>query len=992
MDAPDRHVGRNIAAAVLALLLSASCGHAFDTGVARRVEDRMAPVATIASPQTGSPYSSAIQIKGKVSDAADAAGDPGQVTSLRYEVLASTLSGNVPLAADGSYDFTFLASGLSGGVTVKLTAVDWNGNEGTASVSLIDSGNGIPDFAALATSGQVSLAWSSVPLVDHYELYYETSDILPSEQFSKKVSPVTSPYVLSGLSNGKVHSFLLKSVPVAGSGAPSNWSAPQKAIPLSKVQLVPTAVPGYGSIALSWLPLPSSTGYEVWKGTSPVEASMLNVSGTIQGSSFVDEAVTPGTTYYYAVQPALYSDIKSYSTSVSPVPLPPDSRRELASLPSGTVSKFALSADKTKLYAIEDGTIAIYDLSTPSSPIRVGSLPAPSHNAYSDLPTGGSYVYTPTVMPWLQLRASTEGYLVAIAGADDGTNINYGRTSVIDVSNPAAPVEVAGYDANASGSYLTDLEPIGLAIGEPADTGAVGILRIWLSEFTWNSSPRVELVDFDLSAKTLTSKRTIGDSNIGNGGRYIETRGNLACLSQYNGLDIFQTDAGATSLSLASSFVDTSVNASSLQFFVKGASTYVCYGTWAAGIKIVDLTNPAAPVAVTPPSSWSTLTVGINDIALADSRAWVGTNGSGLLVFDMSDPLAATPTASFPVSPFVGTSALVGRDLYLGFGTSGWSAPGIKVIDAGIPRPTYTASATGPNYLREGALSGKLLYAPAGLTIEIYDVSTSPPTRAASYSTAGEQVTDPTGIAISGNILVTGGAKVLFYDISSPLSPVLLSSVAIPQYLTGVAIRGSLVYVTCRDFGLKIIDISTPTAPKELGICALSSSSRSIGLSGDYAIVPHGNTYAAVIDVADPLNPVLVKDVALANPSGNNFVNGVAVQGGVAYIGLGGGGLSIVDFSVPSSAVEKAHVASPVGDFQGFQYLAAQGDYLFASRYTNGLSLFYVRNPAAPSLVSTVLHPAGLAESVGGLVLDKGMVYALSNGGFQGLIVYDMMK
>jgi hypothetical protein len=206
-----------------AALLLASCPLIpFDAAVAKHVSDKVAPVIAVASPQDGSPYSSAIEITGTVSDLADANATPGRVTSLAYEVLASDVKGNIEIGADGAFDCTFLATKLNGAITIRLTAIDWNKNETRITFGMVDSGKGIPGFTATASSGSVTLTWPPVPLTDHYELYYEQSDTLPSSQFSRMISPVTSGYAMTGIANGGVYAFLLRSVPTAASGAEAN--------------------------------------------------------------------------------------------------------------------------------------------------------------------------------------------------------------------------------------------------------------------------------------------------------------------------------------------------------------------------------------------------------------------------------------------------------------------------------------------------------------------------------------------------------------------------------------------------------------------------------------------------------------------------------------------------------------------------------------------------------------------------------------------------
>ena len=542
-------------------LLASCIPPVFDASSAAAVSDKVAPTITLASPQDGSPYSSAIEVRGVAKDLADASGAPGRVASLRYEVLASNTSGSATVAADGSFDFTFLAASLHGPITLRLTAVDWNGNASQTSVSLIDSGNGIPGFIATATSGSVALTWSPVPLVDHYELFYETSDTLPSEQFSKKIAPVSSGFVLNGLSNGHLHAFLLKSVPATGSGAAVNWSAVQKVIPLSPAQLVPRVQPNSGSITVSWTPIAASASYEVWKGQSSNTAAFVNISGSIQGSTFVDEAVQSGQTYYYAIKPAQYSQLLSWPTPATPSPFPLNSRREIANTTTtGPLSSMVLSADGRYLYVVDrqDG-IVIYDVSTPSMPIRRGRLAPTSQPVYPELGSGSITV------PFVRCALGPGGYLVAVSAVGDDQVNMYGRLSLIDVSNPDSPYEKSSYITGGGAS--ADFGPTALAVRGN---------RVFMTEITTNAVPRMEVVDIDPPTGTLNLQ-----SNAAVEGNTVQVDANDSGTSvysiNYSGIEVFSITGGVPG-KVGTLTTGSGDGNDCSRFFTSGGSSYLYMG------------------------------------------------------------------------------------------------------------------------------------------------------------------------------------------------------------------------------------------------------------------------------------------------------------------------------------------------------------------------------------------------------------------------------
>jgi hypothetical protein len=965
---------------VLALLLVAafltSCiPPVIDSSGKARVTDKIAPTITLTSPQDGSPYSSAIQVMGLAKDLADSSGTPGHVATLTYEVLASNTKGSAGVAADGTFDFTFLAGSLHGPITLRITATDWNGNSIQSSLSLVDSGNGIPGFSAVATSGTVTLTWPGIPLVDHYELFYETSDTLPSEQFSKKVTPATTGVSLTALTNGRVHAFMLKSVPAAGSGAAVNWSTVQKVIPLSQAQLVPRVQPSSGSITISWTPISASASYQVWKGTSPNTAGFVNISGSIQGSSFVDEAVQAGQTYYYAVKPAQYSQLLSWPTPATPSPFPLNSRREIANTTTtGMLSSMTLSADGRYLYVVDaqDG-IVIYDVSTPSNPVRRGALANITQPAYVD-DLALRLTQTSITVPFTRCALSSSGYLIAVSGMDNGNNVMYGRVSAIDVSDPTNPHEVAG--VNLASSITADFGATGMAVRSN---------RVFVEEFSWNTSSRLQTMDFNPAIKTLTSSSTATLSLSGSAQPQVElsTDGAYAYSVNYSGIEVLSVNTTTGALTYRTAFTTGGGDGNNCaRFFSIGAMLYLYVGNF-TGFRILNVTTPTAPSIV---STW-TLPSAVADIQVSAGRAYLSTTGSGLLVYDVSSPLAPAASGSYQVIPSAVASAPSGNTLFLALG---YPLRGFKTLDMTIPRPALKQAAAGSNYLLYQAATDKYIYAANGGALDIYDISAGSWPQLVSTFVAPQGGTGAT--AVSGNILVTGQAAVSIYDISSPLSPGLLASVPIPNYFVDVRFYGSLVYVACSGFGLKIIDISTPSAPKELGSLAIAGGCTSLASTGSFVLLTHQGGNIAIVDVSDPLAPRQVNDVTLMyyGPGGSsNSGYDIEIAGNYAYVAEGTGGLIVLDITNPTSPLDKGHVA-PTTTLQDYAYVAVQGEYAYVSRTNHTLSLIDVSHPAAPALVSSLGPVEGNPEYLKQLVVTGNRVYGISYGpgAYSGLIGY----
>lgn len=129
-----------IAATTLAL---AGCGgglfnggSGFEEEDVARTNDATAPVITIAIPGDAAPYAPTVTVSGSITDSAGD-GVSGRVDSASYELVGTSTAGDVTVGSDGSYTFEFLTAGITGTITLKVSATDWNGNTASAQIELV---------------------------------------------------------------------------------------------------------------------------------------------------------------------------------------------------------------------------------------------------------------------------------------------------------------------------------------------------------------------------------------------------------------------------------------------------------------------------------------------------------------------------------------------------------------------------------------------------------------------------------------------------------------------------------------------------------------------------------------------------------------------------------------------------------------------------------------------------------------------------------------
>ena len=368
----DTRIWRNLfvrTSLCLILCLLSSCPLPITGAMVTHVKDKIAPTVVITSPAAGCVCANIVEIVGKATDAATAAGNDGQVSALSYAVSGSTVSGKITAASDGGFSFQFSTVTLGTNFTLTITAVDWNSNSTVASLPLQkQSGNGIPSFAVTSGNQQVTLTWNSVPNTTSYTLYYTTDGALPSEQVGQKRENVTSPLVLTDCANGNMHVFQLKTVPQAD--WPESDSDYLQAIPLSAQSLAPKVSGEFRKIRVEWPSVPSTQQFEVWRATEQ-NGTYYNLSGPVEGNSYVDSDIAGGTWYWYKVRPTLAGSALSCANAAQADPFCLNHPQLLATCPTTTARDVAISGSYA--YVADSAWLRVIDISNPASPTLRGT-------------------------------------------------------------------------------------------------------------------------------------------------------------------------------------------------------------------------------------------------------------------------------------------------------------------------------------------------------------------------------------------------------------------------------------------------------------------------------------------------------------------------------------------------------------------------------------------------------------------------------------------
>lgn len=495
-----------------------------------------------------------------------------------------------------------------------------------------------------------------------------------------------------------------------------------------------------------------------------------------------------------------------------------------------------------------------------------------------------------------------------------------GRIHVIDVSDPAAPVETSSFALASEGSATT---PYGMAVlGDRlfvADS-QLGIVELDVAD---PDAPLfVELttqlaIDVEVVGERLYY---VGQSFIGGG--------------VVGALDLTDELAplGETLLSLANGFV------------VTPSDLVVAAGI--DGIHVVDMTDPAQPVerfAYADPAGGPFARA----LAASATAAWIPAE-DGMYVLDLETPTAITLAGPFLLDTR-GANAAASADGRLA-----------EVTDRGELRVFDVAGAE-PSALPSAAVT--LCADCVGLAVDgerlvAADFAGGLRTgRADDLSLIGRSV-EPTEQVVFEDVALAGDTAyaadwafgLRIYDVTDPAAPALTGQVDTAGYPSSVAVVGTRAYLgeSTNGGNLRVIDVADPATAAEIGSIA-TSQARGLEVRGDLAYVADGSLGGPgglrIFDVSDPASISLVG----FQGDGCGEALDVALSGTLAVVACSFDGFQIVDVSDPASPAVLAVI--PAGGISSAWSVAAW-DGGAALGHDFGVIVVDLADPRAPVTVA----------------------------------------
>lgn len=342
-------------------------------------------------------------------------------------------------------------------------------------------------------------------------------------------------------------------------------------------------------------------------------------------------------------------------------------------------------------------------------------------------------------------------------------------------------------------------------------------------------------------------------------------------------------------------------------------------------------------------------------IKIRDNLAYVSNSFDGMLILELSDPVAPVQHSTVETQ-WAGNFSIAGDSLYL----AEWRY-GAKLLDISDPESiqvtgSCNAGASSWDVYKKGAY---MFVTDRVSCLNVLNIS-NPAEPELEHML---EVANSTAVHGSGDfVYAIADGNLTTVDMTNPAAPTV--STWYQGDLSTVFASGRYVYAGSPGI-LRILDMSEPTAPVQVGELSGLPGSRSQGLNitGSFAYLANRDGGMHIVNIADPTNPQLVGTHSAIDNAWDVFV-----AGKYAYVADRYSGLAVIDISDPEAPYE-------VGYFwldSGVRAVSGSGRYAYIMDPDFGLRILDCGNPFDP--IEVGYHETG--GRAWSLYSEEGNIYA----------------
>ncbi|MGH8103801.1 MAG: LVIVD repeat-containing protein [bacterium] len=607
----------------------------------------------------------------------------------------------------------------------------------------------------------------------------------------------------------------------------------------------------------------------------------------------------------------------------------------------------AMAIHKNALFVAMGGGVAIYDISRPRTPVRVGEIRTPGLIAQLAIQSEGGSQSSPVLY---------------IAGRESGV-------WAYDVSTPDNPQELGGQGTPDSVTGIAVSNDLALA-----NLGKSGVLV--------------------LDARRPNDLSIVGTLKAPAAARNIVIQGTTAFLADgETGLVIADLSIPGTPRVIST----LKTRGAAQDIAVSGTYAYLAIGK--SGVAVMDVSTLESPqIIATIPALGSAARVHIASNALAVVE------NEGVHFFDVSRPERPERIGSYPPPdsgrPPVAYSAVLVDGLFAYLLNE---KTGVTVVDFSSPQQPVDVKTIVPDGAASSiAVQGTAAYlAGDSPVVHVFDLSQMTDPSEVKTLTLPRPAAS---VAVVGNLLFVplyeDGLRI--YDLKKPLDPKSLTQFQpqtapgeVPGRITGVAVLDNYAYLAVEPpdtsghgpggfitSTLLTLDITNPRAPTPVGSATFTgrvASGQALAVLHDRLYVAAGDEGLHVFLLDDPANPVEIGSYS-AHPA-----VAVAVTGDFAYLAAGRDGFIALNVADPEEIRQmgyidtldcrgKGAVRKCVGSAQG---LAITGNLVVLANAEAGVRVAHISDPAHPR----VIGPFPTAGSATAIALSGGIACVADGAG-----------
>ncbi|MBP7867227.1 MAG: MBL fold metallo-hydrolase [Acidobacteria bacterium] len=386
---------------------------------------------------------------------------------------------------------------------------------------------------------------------------------------------------------------------------------------------------------------------------------------------------------------------------------------------------------------------------------------------------------------------------------------------------------------------------------------------------------------------------------------------------------------------------------------VQVVGNYAYCAALGAGMDILDVSSPAAPVKVAGVSTRNPT----HGLCISGNYAYLAEDEGGLRIVNILDPLHPQVMSSLG-------DIWDARDVFVSGQYAYVAAWGLHVVDISNPlSPVRKAWFETGSELLDVFVAGSYAYVVQPQGFRIIDVSNpANPVQASALLTDGET----SGVWVAGGLAYLADPnEYLILNVSNPYAPTeVYHEIQIDGNPKGVFVEGTTVYLA--DDDLSVFDASNPSTFHKIGGAATPGTARRVWVAGGKAYVADTTHGLQIYSVSNPAAPSALGGWNFSGQSHDLFLSG-----GKVYWAHDSGGLRIMDAADPAALVQLAryekHNAIIPQDLDYMRGVHVAGNTAYVLTAGNTITEFLclnVTNPAAPSLTGQTPVPAWACDTV----------------------------